>query len=271
MARIPKKVINRISSKLKIYQEIVAGIRSRDVSEADTVTVIKDIMNDVFGYDKYLELTSEQQIRGTFCDLAVRLDGKIHYLIEIKAAAVELNEGHLRQAINYGANQGIEWVILTNAFDWRVFRIKFGQPIAHEEVLRFCITDLTPRSEEDLNRLFMLCRESLSVDALREFHHQAQLINRFTIAQILKSDTVVAMVRREIKRLFPALKAEAQSVQKIIVDEVLKREVVQGEQVLEAERKIKQAINKLSKKNNRKKTDVAESVVEVSPDASPLS
>jgi hypothetical protein len=81
MARIPKKVINRISSKLKLYQDIVANIRSRDVSEADTVTVIKDIMSDVFGYDKYLELTSEQQIRGTYCDLAVRLDGKIHYLL----------------------------------------------------------------------------------------------------------------------------------------------------------------------------------------------
>lgn len=81
MARIPKKVINRISSKLKLYQDIVANIRSRDVSEADTVTVIKDIMSDIFGYDKYLELTSEQQIRGTYCDLAVRLDGKIHYLL----------------------------------------------------------------------------------------------------------------------------------------------------------------------------------------------
>lgn len=81
MARIPKKVINRISSKLKLYQDIVANIRSRDVSEADTVTVIKDIMSNVFGYDKYLELTSEQQIRGTYCDLAVRLDGKIHYLL----------------------------------------------------------------------------------------------------------------------------------------------------------------------------------------------
>jgi predicted type IV restriction endonuclease len=271
MARIPKKVINRISSKLKLYQDIVANIRSRDVSEADTVTVIKDIMSDVFGYDKYLELTSEQQIRGTYCDLAVRLDGKIHYLIEIKAAAVELNEGHLRQAINYGANQGIEWVILTNAFNWRVFRIKFGQPIAYEEVLRFCLTDLVPKSEEDLNRLFMLCRESLSVDALREFHHQAQLINRYTIAQILKSENVVSLVRREMKRMFPALKPDAQLVKKIIVDEVLKREVVQGEQVVEAEKKIRQALNKLSRKANRKKDGMAEPMPEISSDASSLS
>lgn len=56
---------------LKRYQPIVRKLKERDISEADTVTVIKDMLCDISGYDKYTELTSEQQIRGTFCDLAI--------------------------------------------------------------------------------------------------------------------------------------------------------------------------------------------------------
>lgn len=251
MARISKRVSTRISAKLKLYQDLVVGIRARDVSEADTVTVVKDLLADVFGYDKYLELTSEQQIRGTFCDLAVKLDGKIHFLVEVKAAAVNLNSAHLRQAVNYGAHQGIEWIVLTNALEWKVYKIKFGQPIDYEEVTNFSLTDLSPKSDEDLARIFMLCRESLASDALREFHHQSQLINCYTVAQILRSDPVVKVVRREMRRLFPDLRPEEATLADMIVNEVLKRDVVQGDRVAEAQSRLKQATAKLARQSNK--------------------
>ena len=81
MLKISKKVSDRITATLKTYQSVAISHKSRDVSEADTVTLVKDILSDCFGFDKYIELTSEQQIRGTYCDLAVKIDGKIKYLI----------------------------------------------------------------------------------------------------------------------------------------------------------------------------------------------
>lgn len=96
--RLPKKVHDRLVAGLRRYQPIVRKLAARDISEADTVTVIKDILSDVFGYDKYAELTSEQQIRGTFCDLAIKVGEKVHYLCEVKSAGTSLNDNHLRQA-----------------------------------------------------------------------------------------------------------------------------------------------------------------------------
>ena len=78
--KIAKKTQDRLIAGLRRYQPIVRKLAERDISEADTVTVIKDLPCDIFGYDKYAELTSEQQIRGTFCDLAIRVEGKVHYL-----------------------------------------------------------------------------------------------------------------------------------------------------------------------------------------------
>ncbi len=88
MIKIPKKVADRWPSSVRALTSVAMSHKTRDVSEADTVTLVKDMLADIFGYEKYNELTSEQQIRGTFCDLAVRIDGKIRVLIEVKAAAL---------------------------------------------------------------------------------------------------------------------------------------------------------------------------------------
>jgi hypothetical protein len=182
--KIPKKVQDRLLAGIKRYQPIVRKLVARDISEADTVTVIKDMLNDIFGYDKYAEVTSEQQIRGTFCDLAIKVEGKIQYLCEVKSAGTTLNDNHLRQAVNYGAHQGIEWVILSNAIVWKIYRIKFAQPIEWEEVLCFDFAQIT-KSADDTAKLFMLCRESINSETLDAFHRQAQIVNRYVVAATL--------------------------------------------------------------------------------------
>lgn len=245
---IPKKVQQRLLAGLKHYQPIVGGLRKRDISEADTVTVVKDMMADMFGYDKYTELTSEQQIRGTFCDLAVKVDGKIHYLAEVKAAGLDLNENHLRQAVNYGAHQGIEWIILTNALEWRIYRLKFGQPIDYSEVCRICICDLSGRSGDHLNLMFMLCREAISSDALAEYHRQAQILNRFVIAELLQSDDVVVPLRRTVRRLFDNIRVSEDDLRQIMADGVFKRDVIDGDEAKSAKAVVKKATASLARK-----------------------
>lgn len=252
MLKIPKKVIDRISSTLKTYQNVAHSHKSKDVSEADTVTLVKDILAYCFGYDKYQELTSEQQIRGTFCDLAVKIDGKIKYLIEVKAAGVNLNDSHLRQAISYGANQGIEWIVLTNAVEWRLYRIKFGQPIDYEDVSSFNLLEISPKKEDDLKRIFLLCREGISSDAMDTYHQHTQILNKFTIAQILLTDPVVSVLKREIRKLFPEIKVDSEQITDILNNDILKREVIEGDKVKETQQRIKKITAKLTKQADKK-------------------
>lgn len=247
MLKLPKKFCDRVQSRLKHYQNVVASHQKRDVSEADTVTVIKDILSDVMGYDKYSELTSEQQIRGTYCDLAVQIGGKVRFLIEIKSAGSKLGASHLRQAVNYGAHHGIEWIILTNAVEWKIYRIKFAQPIDWEEVANFCFSDLNPRTEDHLAKLFLLARESQASDAISTFHERTQVVNPYTIAQMVLSEPVVAAIRREMRRLFPDLKVESDAIADLLSSGVLKRELVEGDKVQDAKQRIKKAIQKLQR------------------------
>jgi hypothetical protein len=103
----------RISSALKRFQPILDSARARDANESDTVIIVMDLLSEILGYDKYSEITSEHAIRGTFCDLAIKIDGGLALLIEVKAIGLELRDQHVKQATDYAANQGCEWVALT--------------------------------------------------------------------------------------------------------------------------------------------------------------
>ena len=45
----------------------------------------QNFQNKNIGFDKYSEITSEYVIRSTYVDLAIKLDGKLALLIEVKA------------------------------------------------------------------------------------------------------------------------------------------------------------------------------------------
>lgn len=247
MTKIPKKFIDRISENIKKYQRVVVAQQKSDVAEADTVTVVKDILADVFGYDKYEELTSEHQIKATYCDLAIKIGGKLRLLVEVKSAGSSLADNHLRQVIDYGAHQGIHWVILTNAVEWRLIRIYVSNQISHEEVCRFVLSEINLRNEDHLRHMFLFAKEGLATDAMDAFHQQAQLFNRFTVAAVLRSEAVVSVVRRELRRLFPDLKIAPENLAALIENEVLKREAIEGDKAKEAATRIRKAQGKIER------------------------
>jgi hypothetical protein len=81
MASVPARVADRLAAGVKRFQPILQSAKSRDVGEADTVIIVTDMLAEVFGYDKYSEITSEHAIRGTWCDLATKIDGTLQTLI----------------------------------------------------------------------------------------------------------------------------------------------------------------------------------------------
>lgn len=247
MAGVPKRVSERIVAGVKRYQPILAGARSRDVGEADTVTIIKDMLADVFGYDKYSDVTSEHSIRGTFCDLAIKIDGQLQTLIEVKAIGLDLKDSHVKQAIDYAANQGVDWVALTNGITWRIYRLIFAKPIDFELVLEFDFCAVSTRSEADTELLYLLCKEGWQRSMLGEYHNQKQALSRFFISAMLQTDPVLDVVRKELRRMSPDVRIDNQQIRDVLLAEVLKREVIEGEKAEEARKKLARSAAKVAK------------------------
>ena len=237
MASIPKKINERIVSGIKKYQPLLTSAKSRDVGEADTVTLIKDMLSDIFGYDKYSEVTSEFAIRGTYCDLAIKLENRLAILIEAKAIGIDLKEQHTKQAIDYAANQGLDWVVLTNGVTWLVYKVIFEKPIDKELVVSLDLSSLNSRSQEHIESLYLLCKEGWIKSALGEYHTQRQALSRFFIGAMLQSDPVLDAIRRELRRVSPDVKISTDDIKSVLLNEVIKREILEGDKAKEAAKK----------------------------------
>lgn len=241
MASVPKKVAERLVAGIKRYQPILAAAKARDVGEADTVTIIKDMLADIFGYDKYSDVTSEHAIRGTYCDLAIKAEGQLQTLIEVKAIGIDLKDQHVKQAIDYAANQGVDWVLLTNGVVWRVYHLIFAKPIDQELVLEIDFCALNPRSEGDVELLYLWCKEGWQRSVLGEYHIQKQALSRFFVGAMLQTQPVLDVIRRELRRVSPDVRIDADQIKAVLVNEVIKREVTEGEKADEARKKIAKA------------------------------
>ena len=244
---IPKRVQERIKRELKRYQKILESAKTRDVNESDTIRIVSDMLSDLFGFDKYLEITTEFAIRGTYCDLAVKSGDTIHFLIEVKAIGLDLKESYLRQAVDYASKQGVEWAVLTNGIIWEAHRVLFKKPVGQEKVFEINMLEISPRSEQDMEKIYVLSREGTHKAAISGLHEELQATNRFIIAAILQADNMVNMLHRELKKVSKVVRASKEDLSNILRNEVLKREVIEGEKAEAAKHKVKRIFKKTSK------------------------
>jgi hypothetical protein len=244
MSTIPSKVEARIKDALKRFQPVIEQAKARDVGEADTSTLVKDILAELFGYDKYAEITAEYQIKGTYCDLAIKIEGKLVLLIEVKAVNLELKDSFTKQAVDYAANQGVEWVVLTNGQVWQIYKVSFGQPISHDLLMSLSFPTLSHKNASDMEQLFLLTREAQGKSLLDEYLHLRQALSRYCVGAVVLSEPVLAVIRRELKRLSPDVKIDIDEIEHVLTGEVIKREVLEGDRAIEAKKKLSKSSTK---------------------------
>lgn len=248
MAVIPNKVKTRLMAGIKKFQPILNTAKAKDINESDTIVIITDMLSELFGFDKYSEITSEYAIKKTYCDLAIKVDGKLRFLLEAKAIGLELKDDYIKQALDYGANAGVDWVILSNGYIWRIYKISFTKPIENELVYEIDLLNINPKKQSDIELLYCISKEGLGKSLLEEYHLQKQASSRFLIGQIILSDTVIKSIKKTLKKVLPDAKITDDEISAVLFNEVLKREVLEGEKAKEAKRKINKALKATVKK-----------------------
>lgn len=124
-----------------------------------------------------------------------------------------------------------------------MYRIRFERPVDYELVFSLDFLTLSPRKKDDHALLFLLCKEGISKDAIKDYHERMQTVNRFVVAALIQSEPVVQVIRRALKRLAPDSKVDQKEVAELLPD-VLKRDVVEGESAAKARRQVQRAAQK---------------------------
>jgi hypothetical protein len=124
-----------------------------------------------------------------------------------------------------------------------VFRVIFAKPIDAELALDLDLLALSPKNQVHLESLFLLTRESIVKSGLHAFHDRLQATSRFYLAAVLLSDPVLHTARRELQRLSD-VRVDIDELRTSLKQDVIKREVIEGEKAEVAAKKVAKAAGK---------------------------
>jgi hypothetical protein len=193
------------AAKLTRFATAFKEARERGANESDTVMYIIKFFEEVLGFDALKgEISKELAIKDRFCDIALKIDGSVRVLVEVKAASVKaLVDKHIEQAENYASRAGLPWVLLANGIEWRLYHLTFneGEGIAHDVAFE---TNLIDELEKDPDavwaRLELLSRAAIKKGALEEFWSQKKVLSPASVVRVLFHEDVLRVVRRTLRK-----------------------------------------------------------------------
>jgi hypothetical protein len=202
MPKVPKweaDARERLRAGVRKFSKPLADFVARDVNEGDTRFLVTDFLCEALGYDKFSDMTAEYAIKGEFADFGLRVDKQLVALIEVKRVTTKLAEKHLRQVQQYGANEGLEWLVLTNGAHWQVYHLDPSLPITVQLVFEADLLSAEQPAKK-ADRLFPITREGMKHHVIDEVWKAKRATSPKAITRILASPTVVTAVRKELRR-----------------------------------------------------------------------
>jgi hypothetical protein len=152
-------------------------------------------------------------------------------------------------------------VLLTNGLSWRVYHVLFSKPIDHELTVDIDFCALNARSEGDLDLLYLWCKEGWLRSVLGEYQLQKQALSRFFVGAMLLTDPVLEVIRRELRRVSPDVRIEVDQLKAVLANEVIKREVTEGDKAQEPRKTIVRTVAKTLRAATNRPTPPTESAV----------
>jgi hypothetical protein len=175
------------------------------------------------------------------------------FLIECKSAGTDLKDNHLRQATDYAANEGVEWVLLTNGIEWHAHRVRFEQPIRADEVFQINILAKDAKPSALLERLYLISREGASATAIDDFWEHKEATSRYVVAQLLLGEAVVRTLRRQLRQLYSGIKVADDEIVSLLTNEVIKRDAIEGERAAAAAKSVRRGSRRRTRSNGSTK------------------
>ena len=212
----------KLLQSLKAYRKDFLDGNITELDESGTRIMINRFLSDVLGYKQLEEIKTEYMIKGTYADYVIQVNKTRHFLVEVKALSFQLSEKHLRQTVNYGANEGIEYALLTNGKNFEFYKIIFEQPISSRLIFSLDLSDASTLKNA-ADHLQHLHKESVVKNLFKPLWNKCEATDPYNIAGIICSDPVLQCIKKLIKTRYNE-KCDADiilgSVHKILTDKM---------------------------------------------------
>jgi predicted type IV restriction endonuclease len=197
-----KKKSHSLRDKIRAARSMIQDIVDIDANEAETRRRLERIFVDVLGYDEWKDLTREKSVRGAgdteHVDFAVKIEREFKFFVELKRVSAVLAPKHLKQAVRYAIDSGINWVVLTNSVQWEVYHIEYGKPPKHAMVLNFDFL------KDDIGLLVkkmpLLSKKIVKRGGLDNLWSKTKSLSVGNLLKAILADDSIRAIRRNIRK-----------------------------------------------------------------------
>jgi predicted type IV restriction endonuclease len=187
-----------IMKDLKRYIPIFQQAHDQGINEAETSLRISKFFEEVLGYDVFSEISREHVIKDRNVDYAIKLNGKVAFLVEVKQAGMSLKERHIEQAENYAANSGIPWVVLTSGCFWQLYHLTFEDGIQSD--LIWSVDILGGDTKAAAEKIGLLHKKSVAKGDLEDYHAKFKTLSPRSIVQAIFHESTLRVIRTCLKK-----------------------------------------------------------------------
>lgn len=170
-----------------------------ELDESATRIMVNYFLTDVMGYVELDDIKTEYNIRGEYADYVIQLARKKHFVIEVKAIQIDLNERHLRQSTSYAANEGIDWILLFNGKQIQLYRVIFAKPISVHKVFEFDLSDLTGMRAAS-ESLIYLTKHAVSKNEMESYWKRFDALSPASLVKTIYTADVIKAIRLKLKK-----------------------------------------------------------------------
>lgn len=189
----------KLLQSLKAFRKKYLVEKYETLDESATRIMVNYFLSAVLGYQELEEVKTEYAIKGTYADYVVQVERKKHFIVEVKSIQIDLSDNHLRQAISYAANEGIDWVLLTNGRHLHLYRVIFAKPITYKKICDYDLQD-ADQLKKSVDCLQYLTRKAAKSGELEKYWKRFQALDPVNLATYLYDPTVVRFLRKSLKK-----------------------------------------------------------------------
>lgn len=198
MIKLTEKQQSQMLIKLKDYRKRFLVKKYENLDESATRLMINHFLTEILDFTQLDDIKTEYAIKGTYADYVIQLEKNKHMVVEVKAIQVDVNEQHLRQSLNYAANEGINWVLLTNGRQFILHRVIFNKPISSKEI--FSINLLDSNELKNATAYFsLITKRSFEIKAHEKYWMKFQYLEATNVAKLLYAPEIIKVIRKKLK------------------------------------------------------------------------
>jgi predicted type IV restriction endonuclease len=203
-----------IRATLDQLKQLVSGQKPPKLSESDTKANFIDKYIEALGYHGLADVTREYYVKNSqeFVDYVLRANDEPILAVEAKPLQADLTDKAAAQLIQYCAVEGIEWCVLTNGWELRLYNQYLKGALEAKLILKLDLLAYNSDDEFDaiFEQLWLLSKESMTTPSgIRTWMEHQQLDKAMRSLVLDPTSGVVKYIRRAISERNVQVSSEA--------------------------------------------------------------